>query len=229
MLRVLVIRNDKIGDFMLAWSALALLKAAGCHVTVLVPAYTAPLARLCPSVDEVFVDPGPDGDTAAQQQLQREVTEAGFEASLTLFSTWRVGQLLRRAGITYRLAPGTKLAQFLYSERLVQRRSHSIKPEWEYNLDLAAKLLRDHDLPIGYVGPPYLQVDSSARQSRRAALGERLALPANHAWLMVHVGSGGVGQQFVSVSVRGINCSACPTLRTLGVCVDRWARREGAR
>lgn len=191
MLRVLVVRNDKIGDFMLAWPALALLKQAGCHVTVLVMSYTAPLARLCPSVDAVLIDPGPKGDVVAQQQLQREVTEGGFDASLTLFSTWRVGQRLRRAGIAYRLAPATKVAQFLYPERLVQRRSQSQKPEWEYNLDLAAKLLKDHDLPIGYVGPPYLQVDAQARQVRRAALADRLVLPVEQSWLMVHVGSGG--------------------------------------
>jgi ADP-heptose:LPS heptosyltransferase len=45
MKRILVVRNDKLGDFMLAWPALALLKQAGCEVTVLVPEYTAPLAR----------------------------------------------------------------------------------------------------------------------------------------------------------------------------------------
>ena len=191
MLRVLVVRNDKIGDFMLAWPALALLKAAGCHVTVLVPSYTEPLARLCPSVDEVIVDPGSEVTDSQEQQLQQALADGDFDASLTLYSTWRVGQLLRRAGITYRLAPATKLTQFLYNKRLVQRRSQSSKPEWEYNLDLAAKLLKDHNLPIGYVGSPYLQVDDNARQQRRAELAQTLALPADHAWLMVHVGSGG--------------------------------------
>lgn len=56
--RILVVRNDKIGDFMLAWPALACLKQATPepHVTVLVPAYTAPLAKACPWVDEVIID-----------------------------------------------------------------------------------------------------------------------------------------------------------------------------
>lgn len=51
MKRILVVRNDKIGDFMLAWPSFAMLKGSmECHVTALVPAYTAPLARLCPGL-----------------------------------------------------------------------------------------------------------------------------------------------------------------------------------
>ena len=40
--RLLVVRNDKLGDFMLAWPALALLKQSLplVKITVLVPAYT---------------------------------------------------------------------------------------------------------------------------------------------------------------------------------------------
>ena len=191
MLRVLVVRNDKIGDFMLAWPAMALLKGAGCHVTALVPAYTAPLAKLCPSVDEVLIDPGEKADKQAQVQLQEHVTQARFDAALTLFSTWRVGQLLRRAQVGYRLAPATKFAQVLYNHRQPQRRSRSDKPEWEYNLDLAATLLKDHGLPVGYVGAPYLDIDPSARQTKRQRLADQLSLSLDCKWLMVHVGSGG--------------------------------------
>ena len=56
MKRILVVRNDKIGDFMLAWPSFAMLKRSmECHVTALVPAYTAPLARLCPWIDEIIL------------------------------------------------------------------------------------------------------------------------------------------------------------------------------
>ena len=61
---ILVIRNDKLGDFMLAWPALALLRRnlPQARIAVLVPEYTAPLARICPSVDEVIVDPRLGGE-----------------------------------------------------------------------------------------------------------------------------------------------------------------------
>ena len=70
MKRILVVRNDKIGDFMLAWPSFAMLKGSmACHVTALVPAYTAPLARLCPWIDEVIIDPGVGADKEQQRAL----------------------------------------------------------------------------------------------------------------------------------------------------------------
>lgn len=191
MTRILVVRNDKIGDFMLAWPALALIKAAGCHVTVLVPAYTAPLAGLCPSVDEVIIDPGSDAPAPDQQQLLARIRAGQFDAALTLFSTWRVGMLLRRARIAYRIAPATKLAQILYTRRVTQRRSQSQQPEWAYNIDLAAVLLADLGLPVGSVGAPYLPLPAVDVNARRHQLSVQYALPEQKRWLMVHVGSGG--------------------------------------
>jgi ADP-heptose:LPS heptosyltransferase len=191
MKRILVVRNDKIGDFMLAWPALALLKRAGCHVTVLVPSYTAPLARLCSYIDDVLLDPGKQGSATEQANLLAQVADAKFDAALTLFSTWRVGVLLRKAKIPLRMAPATKLAQLLYSHRVTQRRSRSEKPEWEYNLDLAAALLKELGLPVGFVAGPYLEFDADVVAARRQSMALDLALPLEKRWLMVHVGSGG--------------------------------------
>lgn len=191
MKRILVIRNDKIGDFMLAWPALALLKGAGCHVTVLVPDYTAPLARLCSSIDDVIIDPGEQASKSQQDELLKQITAANFDAALTLFSTWRVGKLLRSANIALRMAPATKFAQILHNRRITQRRSRSEKPEWEYNLDLAAALLKDLGLPVGFVAGPYLAFDDAAVSARRQAMANTLSLPLDKRWMMVHVGSGG--------------------------------------
>ena len=80
MKRILVVRNDKIGDFMLAWPSFAMLKRSmECHVTALVPAYTAPLARLCPWIDEIILDPG----VRADKEQQRALLEAADPATLT--------------------------------------------------------------------------------------------------------------------------------------------------
>ena len=58
MKKILVIRNDKIGDFMLAWAAFAMLKKSLPHsrIIALVPKYTAPLAELCPYLDGIILD-----------------------------------------------------------------------------------------------------------------------------------------------------------------------------
>ncbi|MEE8265943.1 MAG: hypothetical protein V3R62_06310, partial [Acidiferrobacterales bacterium] len=150
--RILVIRNDRLGDFMLTFPTLILLKKAllTTELHVLVPSYTAEMASACDAVDEVVIDPGPDAGFSKQLELVRQLRKNRYDASITLFSTARIGWCLRFAAIPYRLAPATKVAQVLYNHRLVQRRSRSAKPEFEYNLDLGLQLLED----FGVSRPP---------------------------------------------------------------------------
>src|SRR5512139_2227448 len=140
--RILVVRNDKLGDFMLAWPAFALLKhnLPEARITALVPEYTAPMAQLCPFIDEVLIDDRAQGALSLSRQLRK----GRFDAMVTLFSTSRVAIAGWLAGIPYRLAPATKAAQIFYNHRLTQRRSRSEKPEYAYNLDLSWQLLADH-------------------------------------------------------------------------------------
>ncbi|MFI0473071.1 glycosyltransferase family 9 protein [Halomonas sp. HMF6819] len=188
--KVLVVRNDKIGDFMLAWPALACLKSASPtpHVSVLVPAYTEALARACPWVDEVIVDPGQSGDKRAQKALLDTVKAARFDALLTLFSTPRIGFLGWRAGIPLRLAPATKWAQIFYNARVTQRRSRSEKPEYQYNVDLACQLLERLSLKLTRLPtPPFWPLASEQVAHQRQAL----TTVASSCAVVVHPGSGG--------------------------------------
>ncbi|WP_404299368.1 glycosyltransferase family 9 protein [Halomonas sp.] len=192
--RLLVVRNDKLGDFMLAWPALACLKAAHPvpHISVLVPAYTAPMARLCPWIDEVLIDPGEGADRIARRRLLTEVKAARFDALLTLFSTPRIGWLGWRAGIPLRLTPATKWAQLFYNRRVVQRRSRSEKPEYRYNQELAEALLAALGLAPGAgPEPPYWPLPESERQAERRRLTEELGLDPTRPWCFLHGGSGG--------------------------------------
>lgn len=62
MQRILVVRNDKIGDFMLAWPSFAMLKAScDCHVTALVPAYNRAAGRTLPLDRSGDTRSGPQG------------------------------------------------------------------------------------------------------------------------------------------------------------------------
>lgn len=188
--KLLVVRNDKIGDFMLAWPALACLKQASPtpHVSVLVPAYTAPLANACPWVDEVIIDPGHQANKAAQQALLIDVKKAQFDALLTLFSTPRIGWLGVRAGIPLRVAPATKWAQVFYNVRVRQRRSQSAKPEYQYNVDLACELLARLSLKLSTLpSPPFWPLNDTQRHAQRQAL----AADTSERVVVVHPGSGG--------------------------------------
>ncbi|QTF92754.1 glycosyltransferase family 9 protein [Halomonas sp. BM-2019] len=192
--RLLVVRNDKLGDFMLAWPALARLKAASPvpQVSVLVPAYTAPMARLCPWVDQVLIDPGEHASRTELRRLLAAVKAARFDALLTLFSTPRIGWLGWRAGIPLRLAPATKWVQLFYNRRVVQRRSRSEKPEYRYNQELAEALLGELGLiPDAAPEPPYWPLPASERGAQRRRLTEELGLDPVRPWVFLHGGSGG--------------------------------------
>lgn len=202
-MRILVVRNDKLGDFMLAWPAFALLKHywPEAHLSALVPAYTAPMAELCPWLDDVVIDQQEEGILA----LRRRMSEGRYDALLTLFSSGRVALAGCLAGISYRLAPATKLAQFCYNHRLLQRRSRSEKPEYAYNIDLAYQLLNDlHEKECTPTSPnpegdylpsflkrPLLNFSGEECTELRQQLCTQYKLPSDTQLVFIHPGSGG--------------------------------------
>ncbi|NHH99078.1 glycosyltransferase family 9 protein [Oceanimonas sp. MB9] len=205
MKRILVVRNDKIGDFMLAWPAFALLKASlDCHITALVPGYTRPLAELCPSIDAVLADPGKSADAAAQQNLLERLKVSNFDAVICLFSNFRNARLMWQAGIPQRWAPATKLAQVLYNHRVKQRRSESAKPEYEYNLDLVRAFLVKNDITPVEPATPYLGFDASELAMFREQQAAALGIDAGRPWLLVHAGSGGSANNLNTAQYAGL-------------------------
>lgn len=191
-MNVLVIRNDKLGDFMLAWPAFAMLKASdpSLKLTALVPSYTAELARTCPYLDDVIID-APKNDKMAFQRVVSEIKARQFDAMISFFSNTHNAKLAWKCRIPYRLAPATKWVQFFYNHRLTQRRSQSAKPEFEYNLDLARAFLRDHKIPVVEPRTPYLSFEQSAVDIQRKFLCDQLQIDTSKKWIFLHSGSGG--------------------------------------
>ena len=191
-MNVLVIRNDKLGDFMLAWPAFAMLKASdpSLKLTALVPPYTAELARACPYLDDVIID-APKNDKMAFQRVVSEIKARQFDAMISFFSNTHNAKLAWKCRIPYRLAPATKWVQFFYNHRLTQRRSQSAKPEFEYNLDLARAFLRDHKIPVVEPRTPYLSFEQSAVEIQRKFLCDQLQIDTSKKWIFLHSGSGG--------------------------------------
>ena len=168
-MKILVIRNDKLGDFVQAFPAFAMLKASNpeLKLTALVPAYTAPLAQICPYLDDVIIDSAKN-DKADFNRLVKEIKEQQFDGMISFFSNTHNGKLAWKSGIPYRLAPATKWVQILYNHRLTQRRSRSEKSEAEYNQDLARAFLKKHNMPIVEPKPPYLSLPESAVKNHQA-------------------------------------------------------------
>ena len=223
-MRILVVRNDKLGDFMLAWPAFALLKHhwPEAHLCALVPAYTAPMAKLCPWIDDIVVDQQDEGVLA----LSRNLSKGQYDAILTLFSSGRVALAGCLAGIPYRLAPATKLAQLCYNHRLTQRRSRSEKPEYAYNLDLAYRLLHDlKNIPLqqsnsenltdflpAWLHRPLLHIPGSESQKLRDTFCRQHNFDPKARLVFIHPGSGGsannLGLEQYALLARTLKCEA---------------------
>ncbi|MGV6987747.1 glycosyltransferase family 9 protein [Testudinibacter sp. P80/BLE/0925] len=193
MKKILVVRNDKLGDFMLAWPSFAMLKKSmpNSQITALVPTYTADLARLCPYIDEVIIDAGKNGEKTAQNRTLQAVRAQRFDAVINLFSDRYNALLAWKAKIPYRLAPATKIIQFLYNKRIKQRRSQSLKPEYQYNLDLIRAFLQDQHITALEPQAPYLTFSVQELVQQKQKLVDLLGLVPDKKWIFVHAGTGG--------------------------------------
>ncbi len=142
-MNILVVRTDKLGDFVTALPTLYVLKQHNPKNKII--ACVAPLNRqlalACPFIDEVIVDEG-----QALFSFASTLRNAKIDASITLFSNTRVAAAQFLAGISTRIAPATKLAQLFYNRRIKQRRSRVEMAEFEYNLQLAKVLFPEIDL-----------------------------------------------------------------------------------
>lgn len=193
MKKILVIRNDKIGDFMVCFPAFAMLKQSipDVEITALVPSYTAPLAELCPSIDHIILDANDKKDKNEFERVLQAVKNARFDAVICFVSDWYNAKLTWKSGIPHRLAPATKVFQFLYNHRLTQRRSQSAKAESEYNLDLARAFLQKHHFNVVEPHAPYLQFSNDEITNQKAKLAKNLAISTACKWVFVHSSTGG--------------------------------------
>lgn len=176
---------------MLSWPALALLKThlPDDEIHVLVPEYTRELADLCPSVHRVVVDPGPQSGVMTLHSLLRDQR---YYLLVTLFSTTRVGLAAWMARIPHRAAPATKIAQMFYNHRLLQRRSQSLRPEYEYNLELARFALGRLGVSVTIdPRPPYLVFRPKEISDLKKAFVSARNIAEQYRLIFVHPGSGG--------------------------------------
>lgn len=140
-MNILVVRTDKLGDFITALPTMFVLKKHNPENKII--ACVAPLneglALSCDFIDEVIVDDG----KSSVFEFAKKIRNAKVDVSLTLFSSTRVAFAQFLAHIPKRIAPATKIAQIFYTHRVTQRRSEVKMAEFEYNLELAKTLFPD--------------------------------------------------------------------------------------
>ncbi|MBT3548844.1 MAG: glycosyltransferase family 9 protein [Gammaproteobacteria bacterium] len=204
--KILIVRNDKIGDFVLILPAVASLKnnIPNSKIVCLVSESVKELAEQCTFIDEVIVDTN-------NKELFSKLGKYDFDISVTFFSTFRIGYLLKKLNIPLRLAPKTKLAQIFYNHKILQKRSRSRKPEYEYNIDLIYELFKIinleniKEMDLG----PYLKYDYELVTKNRIKFISEYNLNKDKKIIFLHPGTGG------SSKGLSLNCYAdiCKGLR----------------
>jgi len=193
-MKILVIRNDKLGDFMLAWPAISLLKRhyPEASITALVPAYTRPMAELCTWIDDIIIDDKHVSVVSDAIHLSRLIKNGQFDVSISMFSEMRTAMALWLAGVPVRVGPATKLAQIFLNHRLRQKRSLSLKPEHEYNTDLSRYFVAlKNDTGADPAPPPHLDFAMEYKRKLRSSYLSEHHLPDSCSLVCIHPGSGG--------------------------------------
>ena len=158
MKKLLVVRNDRLGDVMLGLPALEMIKlsAPNIHIDYLVDKKYADISAISEYIDGVIYDDG---------QLLNVLKKKNYDYSIALYSTFSIGYKLWKAKINNRYAPATKMAQLFYNKKIKQRRSQSLKPEYEYNIDLIKYFLDDNGYKIIKHTIPCIKIDDKNSKS----------------------------------------------------------------
>ena len=150
MNKILVIRNDRLGDLMLTLPALRIIKLSvpDIQIDCLVNESYKDISLLSNDIDNVIIDTS-----------SSNISDEEYNYSISFFSTFNIGYKLWKANIKNRYAPATKLAQFFYNKTIKQSRSKSLKPEYEYNNDLARYFLDDNGYRVIQANGPLIKLD----------------------------------------------------------------------
>ena len=119
MNKILVIRNDRLGDLMLILPALRIIKSSipDVQIDCLVNKSYKDISLLSNDIDNVLID-----IDSSNINLKHE-----YNHSISFFSTFKIGYKLWKANIKNRYAPATKLAQIFHNRTIKQSRSKSLK------------------------------------------------------------------------------------------------------
>jgi lipopolysaccharide heptosyltransferase II len=168
--RLLVVRNDRIGDLVLTLPTIEAARRAfpNAHLAVLVTPYTAPLVEGRNDVDEVIVDKPDEGvrDLAARLRRRR------FDAALVVNTNTRNALAALLAGIPLRVCWSGKPAGWLLGNRHVRlHRSHPPVHEAHFALAFLRRLEPEAHWNDIF---PRLEVDADVRRHVAERIGAEL-------------------------------------------------------
>ncbi len=185
--RILLVRNDKLGDLILTTPALMRLREAypQAHIAFLCKSYTAPVLKENSAVNEVIVSDAPDTSFWA---LIQKIREGKFDAAVHFYCEPRSVWLTALAGIPLRVGPFSKPSALLLNRRVRQKRSEVKRHEAEYNLELVEILGAR-----GTARPPVIVLSEKEKETGRRLAAEVLGSSTDlrQKPVIIHPGSAG--------------------------------------
>ncbi len=133
----LIVRQDKIGDLVLATPVAEAVKRAapGERIYFMCSSYASAVLRGNPHVDQIVeIDPG-EGPSSIAKKI--DGLHPKPERAIVLFPTLNVALAVFMARIPVRCSTGFRWYQPLFNRLTILRRSKALYKEWEYNLMIA--------------------------------------------------------------------------------------------
>lgn len=181
MKRILLVRHDKIGDFVLTWPAFYLTRTAfpDASIDVFVAPEIVPFAKLCPYIDNVIADTGDD------KAITSAIVAGNYAAAIALHSPWRICKIFREAKVPYTLGPKHKWYQYLYKDRASAKYEKG-EPCWRGNCLIIEHFIRRQGREIPTM-PSRLWDNSTEREHWRRFYEQH----DDDRLVFVHAGTGG--------------------------------------
>lgn len=181
MEKILFIRHDKIGDFILTWPAFYILKKAlpNTRIEVFVAPVMKSFALTCPYIDDVVVDTGDDA------QLVEQIKANNYDAVIVSHSDLRIYRLLIKAAIPYKIAPNHGWFQYFYPHRANTQYKKG-EPCWRGSYMLAEQFLNNHQIAIPALPAQLWDVNSERQQWRKYYQQQN-----DEKLIFIHPGTGG--------------------------------------
>jgi len=203
MIKILLVRHDKIGDFVLTWPAFYLIRTAfpDATIDVLAAPGVVEFAELCPYVDNVIADSGDDAE------ITRALVERQYDAAIALHSPWRICKIFRDAKVPYTLGPKHEWYQYLYKDRASAKYAKG-EPCWRGNCLIVEHFIKRHGGEIPSM-PDRLWDNSSEREHWQRFYEQQ----GDEKLVFVHAGTGGSSG---SLSIDGFARLLARVRRTAG-------------
>ena len=139
--RILVIRQDRLGDLILSLPLIDLIHSRypEHQIDFLVPEYTGDIARAYQGIHKVMTLPPNWDEREGFEQVLSLIRKENYDLVLVPNTKSRIAELVWKAGIPYRIGQGFRLHGWRYNLPVFQSRKVPTMNELDYNFDLLSR------------------------------------------------------------------------------------------